>query len=177
MEHRAADADQRDRGQQHRIAEAEGEQREADEREAHRERQRVGHRAPVGEKADRGLQQRRGQLEHEGDDAGLEERKRVLVAEDRIERRGQRLHHVVEHVRAADGEENAERGGLGRDDADIIHRGRLRVRFMRQTQEKLPNGRASRKAPAASICLSQKAYRAPSPRPRRSTRCELRAVA
>ena len=60
---------------------------------------------------DQRLQQRRGDLEHQRDDPGLEEGERKLVAKHRVERRRQRLHHVVEHVRGADGEQDAERRG------------------------------------------------------------------
>ena len=63
--------------------------------------------------ADQRLQERGGDLEDEGDDADLEEAQRRLAAEHRIERRRQRLHRVVEHVRGAERGDDADRGCPG----------------------------------------------------------------
>ena len=111
MKDGAADADQRHRDKQQRISVSEGEADEADQRERHASRQQRVHRPAVGDETDERLQQRSGSLEHEGDDSGLKEAQRHLLAKHRIERRRQRLHDVVEHVRGADGHQHAERGG------------------------------------------------------------------
>ena len=62
---------------------------------------------------DHRLKERGGELEDEGDEADLEEAQRELLAEHRIKRRRERLHHVVEHVRGAERDQDAERRGLG----------------------------------------------------------------
>ena len=64
----------------------------------------------VGEQADDRLEQRRGGLVGERDQADLPEVERVGVLEDRIDRRQDRLHQVVEHVAEADRAQDAERG-------------------------------------------------------------------
>ena len=124
VKNRAADADHRHRDQQQRIIPAERQRHEAGQRERHRRGQGVGHRAPVGEEADQRLQQRGGDLESEGDQSGLEKRQRELLAKHRIQRRGERLHHVVEHVRAAGGEQNAVGRGAARRGWPRSKRGR-----------------------------------------------------
>ncbi len=124
VKNRAADADHRHRRQQQRVIPAERQRHQAGQRERHRRGQGVGHRAAVGEEADERLQQRGGELKGEGDQPGLEERQRQLIAKHRIERRGERLHHVVEHMRAAGGEQHAvggrARGADGRSRSDFL---------------------------------------------------------
>ena len=110
VEDGAADADHRDRHENELVRPREGEQSQTDQREAHADRQDPVHRPPVGRVADEGLQQRGGDLEDERDHADLEEAQAELAAEHRIERRRQRLHDVVEHVRSAERRDHADRG-------------------------------------------------------------------
>jgi len=56
----------------------------------------------VGEVADRRLQQRSSELERQRDHADLGKIQCVIVLQDRIDRRDQRLHGVVEEMREAD---------------------------------------------------------------------------
>ena len=71
------------------------------------ERQRVRLRPAIGEQADQRLQQRRRELVGQRDQADLGEAQRELALQDRIHRQDQRLHHVVDHVRGADGAQDA----------------------------------------------------------------------
>ena len=64
----------------------------------------------VGIDADQRLEQRGGQLESERDKTDLSEVERVGILEDRIDRRQQRLHHVVEAVAHAQRREDGEGG-------------------------------------------------------------------
>ena len=69
----------------------------------------------VGVEPDQRLEQRRRELEGEGDEADLREIQREVGLEHRVHRRQQRLHHVVEQMAEADGEQDGERGhGLKR---------------------------------------------------------------
>ena len=113
MEDRAADPDHRDRQQNERIGAREGEQQQPDDGEGHADRQDRVQRPAVEGEPDQRLEERGGELEDEGDDADLEETQRQLPCEHRIERRRQRLHRVVEHVRGAERGDDADRGRLG----------------------------------------------------------------
>ena len=101
--------DHRDRDQQHRIGLCESEQNQTDQREGHAGRQNEIHRPPVQAHPDHRLKERGGELEDERDEPDLEEAQRESLAEHRIERRRERLHHVVEHVRGAERDQDAER--------------------------------------------------------------------
>ena len=90
----------------------ESQQHQADQRESHAGRQDEIQRPLVQAHPDQRLKERGGELEDEGDEADLEEAQREALTEDRIERRGERLHHVVEHMRGAERDENAERRRL-----------------------------------------------------------------
>ena len=72
----------------------------------------------VGVEPDQRLQQRGGELEREGDQADLGEIQRERGLEHRIHRRQQRLHHVVEQVAEADGEQDRKSGGAGHGGAN-----------------------------------------------------------
>ncbi len=74
---------------------------QAGEGEEHADRERIRLRLAVGDDADHRLQQRRGELERQRDQADLGEVERVVRLQDRIDRRDQRLHGVVEEVREA----------------------------------------------------------------------------
>ena len=78
-----------------------GHQEEADEREADAGRQGIRLWVAVGIQADHGLQHRGRALEGQGDQTDLTEGQAVGVLEDGIERRHQRLHHVVEQMAEA----------------------------------------------------------------------------
>ena len=56
----------------------------------------------VGQPSGDGLQERRGHLEDQRDEADLGEREAEFLLEKRIDRRNDRLHHVVEQMRGAD---------------------------------------------------------------------------
>src|SRR6185312_14860610 len=66
----------------------------------------------VQAQADNRLEEGSGELEDEGDQSDLEEAQREPVAEHRIKRRRERLHHIGEHVRGAEREEDAGRRRL-----------------------------------------------------------------
>ena len=114
MEHRGTGADERRGAQQQCVAVGEGEQQQADEREAHARRQRVGPWGLVGERADQRLQQRGGDLEGEGQQPDLREGQPIGALQHRIQRRQERLHHVVQQVREADRGEDADGGAADR---------------------------------------------------------------
>ena len=88
--------------QQHRIAMREREHQQADQREHHAAGQRQRRRAPVRIKPDERLQHRRGDLIDQRDEADLTEVEVEIRLQIRIDRRQQRLHHVVEQVAEAD---------------------------------------------------------------------------
>jgi hypothetical protein len=108
MEDRRSRADQHGADQQHRIAAGVRQHDEADECRAHADDQRVGLRPAVGIEADDGLQQRGGELEGQRDEADLAEVEAVGVLDQRIDRRQQRLHHVVEQMREAERQDDGE---------------------------------------------------------------------
>ena len=64
----------------------------------------------VGGQANQRLQQRRRQLVGQRDEADLHKAQVKVALEDRVHRQNQRLHHVVDHVRGADGAQNAVLG-------------------------------------------------------------------
>ena len=68
---------------------------------------------PVGVDADERLQQRGGELEGERDQADLGEARGRNLLEQRIDRRQQRLHHVVEQVAEAQHQQDRHRGTRG----------------------------------------------------------------
>ncbi len=125
MEHRRSQTDQRGGQQDDVIVVRDADQEQAEEGEAHAGRQRERHRLLVGDDADQRLQQRRGHLEYQRDQADLREVERVVVLQDRIHRRNQRLHGVVEEMRKADAAEHGI-GGASRHQA-----GRARRRHRR----------------------------------------------
>ncbi len=84
---------------------------EAEEGRGHADRQRKRLRLLVGEMTDQRLQQRSGELERQRDHSDLREVERVAVLQNRIDRRNQRLHGIVEEVREADAGEHDVGGG------------------------------------------------------------------
>jgi hypothetical protein len=115
MEHRRAQPDQSRRDQDVMLRNAE--QQQAEEGKSHAKGERKRLRLAVGEMSDHRLQQRCGELERQCDQSDLREVERVTLFQDRIDRRNQRLHGVVEEMRQADAAEHdvsrPRRGGLG----------------------------------------------------------------
>jgi hypothetical protein len=66
----------------------------------------MGHRTAVRVVADHGLEQRCRDLEGQGDEPDLSEIERVGLLDDRVDRRDQRLDHVVEQMRSAQRDEH-----------------------------------------------------------------------
>ena len=85
-----------------------GERQQACKRREHADGQRIGLRSPVGVAADKRLEKRRRDLENESNDADLGKAQRIIVFEDRIDRRQQRLDHVIQHVAEAECEKNGK---------------------------------------------------------------------
>ena len=75
---------------------------QAEEGARHADRQRIGHRPAIGDQSDHRLQQRGGDLEGQRQQADLDEIEIVIRLEQRIERRQQRLHDVVDQMAEAD---------------------------------------------------------------------------
>ncbi len=113
VEHGAADADHRHRQQDQQIGIGESQQHQADQRKGHAGRQDEIQRPLVQAHPDHRLKEGGGELEDEGNEPNLEEAQRESLMEDRIKRRRERLHHVVEHVRGAERDQDSERRGLG----------------------------------------------------------------
>ena len=109
MEDGAANADHRHREQDQQIGIGESQQHQADQREGHARGQDEIQRPLVQAHPDQRLKEGGGELEDESDEADLEEAQRESLMEDRIERRRQRLHHVVEHMRGAERDQDANR--------------------------------------------------------------------
>ena len=109
MEDRRAEADQHAPSTSIDVAVRIGEQDQPDQRRRHADRQRIGQRPLVGVHADDRLQQRRRHLEGHGEQADLPEVEVEVVLQHRIERGQQRLHHVVDEVAEADGEDDRRR--------------------------------------------------------------------
>ena len=140
VEHGAADADKRHRQQDQQIGIGESQQHQADQREGHARRQDEIHRPLVQAHPDHRLKEGGGELEDESDEADLEKAQREALTEDRIKRRGERLHDVVQHVRGAECDEYANRRRPHRRDGLSWRRQRMSA----QSSQALSPGRASR---------------------------------
>src|SRR5258708_17174244 len=94
------------------VTRSQRQQQQPNEREssAGGERMRLG--AAVGVETDKRLEERRRRLAGERDQADLAEVEMERAFQQRIDRRDQRLHHVVEEMAEADGGQNRE-GGVG----------------------------------------------------------------
>jgi hypothetical protein len=95
-------SDQRRSNQNNSVMMRGAEQQQAEEGKSHANGERERLRPLIGEMTDDRLQQRGGELERQRDHADLREVERVIVFQDRIDRRDQRLHGVVEKMRKAD---------------------------------------------------------------------------
>ena len=124
MKDRRPDPNQRAGNEQNRIGPGKSDQRQPDERETHAEGQEIRLRANVRIEADQRLKQRSGGLKGESDEADLAEIQPKGGFQDRIERRHERLHHIVEEMAETDGEEDREDGLVRR------HRRHDAMRFL-----------------------------------------------
>ncbi len=106
MEYRRAPADEGDGQQDGKKAARRGEREESCEGETHSRGKGVGAGMEVGAPSHEGLQQRRGHLEYQRNDPDLGKGEAEVLFEQRVDRRNDRLHHVVEQVCGADHEEN-----------------------------------------------------------------------
>ena len=108
MENRRAGSDQRGRGQHARIVRGKGQGHHADQGETHAEAERVRLWVGVGINPDDRLQNGSAQLISQRDHADLHEAQMEFALQQRVDRDDQRLHHVVEKMRKADGAQNIE---------------------------------------------------------------------
>ncbi len=115
-----------DRDQHERETAGEREDDEADEGEAHPERERIRLRPAVGVEPHKRLEERGGELIHERDQSDVPEIQLERVFQNRINRRDERLHGVVEQMR------ETERGQNGQDRSIRGRAGRLRFRHRRR---------------------------------------------
>ena len=114
VEYRGAHAHQGDGQQQPTIAAGEREQQQPEQGEAHAGGEAEGDRPLVGDMADHRLKHAGGELVDEGDGTDLAEAQPEARLEDRVDRRQQRLHHVVQQMAEADGAEDERRGARHR---------------------------------------------------------------
>ena len=108
MEHRGA-ASYQGHGEQdgiEMVGESQGQ--EPRQREAHAQGKGIGPRVAVGVKPYEGLEDGGGHLEHQRDDTYLGEREPQVVLDDGIHGRDDGLHHVVEQMAKAYGEQYGE---------------------------------------------------------------------
>ena len=114
MEDRRPDAEQAGADEQHLVALGEGENGQSGEREECAAGKGERRRTAIGVESDERLQERRRDLIGEGDETDLDERQPELRLEIRIDRREQRLHHVIEQMTEADRDEDGEDGVVAR---------------------------------------------------------------
>jgi len=93
-----SEADQRHRNQHDCKALRMGQQDQPRPGRSHARRQRIGQGPPVGVKPDHRLQDGGGSLEDKGDQPDLREGQRKVFLQQRIGRRDQRLHKIVQKV-------------------------------------------------------------------------------
>src|SRR5579872_2541939 len=123
MKDRRADAEQRRPGDKRQVIRREGQGDEAKQGRAHAEGQRIGLRPAIGIETDQRLQQRSRDLIGQRQQPDLAEGEVEAALEDWIDRRQQRLHHVVEQVTEADRSKNRKcgRAALGLGDDGLTH--------------------------------------------------------
>ncbi len=108
MEHRRTNTDQPHRQQQHAEAARHRQQQQPGQRKTHAHGQRERLRLMVGNHADGRLQHRRRNLEGESDQPDLRESEVVQLLQQRIAGLDQRLNHVVQQMRHAYGDQDAQ---------------------------------------------------------------------
>ena len=106
VEHGRAKAHDAHSQQYEQIVLGERKHEQSGEREAHADGERIGARMAVGRESGEGLQNGGCHLKDERYDTYLREREVELVLEDRIDRRNDRLYHVVQKVRYATDDEH-----------------------------------------------------------------------
>ena len=112
VEDRRAKADQRHRQKDKAKAGGMGQKDQPDPGGGHARRQRKGHGPLVGVKPDQGLQDRRRALKDKRDQSDLGEGQIKIVLQQRIARRDQRLHQVVQKVTKGHGKDHRGDGGF-----------------------------------------------------------------
>ncbi len=132
MEDRRADADQRGGREHSREMVGPRQEQQTRQRESHADGQRLRLRLAIGEIADHRLEERRGELVGERDQADVPEVERERGLEDRIDRRQQRLDHVVEQVTDAERADHGI-GGPAAVASHAVSRRDLQRRFFRMS--------------------------------------------
>ena len=110
VKHGGADPDQGGRREHHAVMACDRQQQQSRQREAHADGERLRRGAAIGVVADHRLQQRRRQLVDQRDQADVAEVELKRLFEDRVDRRQQRLDHVVEQVADAQGSKDRKGG-------------------------------------------------------------------
>ena len=108
MKNRRAHSDQGRGHENHGEVARQSQQHQAGERKAHPHGQGIGFRIPVRIEPDQRLQEGSGQLVGQGDQADLGKAEVKGRFQERVDRRQQRLHRVVEQVRKAEREKNRQ---------------------------------------------------------------------
>jgi hypothetical protein len=116
VKHGRANPDQGGRREHHAVVACDRQQQQSRQREAHADGERLRRGAAIGVVADHRLQQRRRRLVDQRDQADVAEVELKRLLEDRVDRRQQRLDHVVEQMADAQRTEDGE-GGLPRGQA------------------------------------------------------------
>src|SRR5215471_514563 len=116
MEDGGADSDEAGGDEQPVEGGRDGEQEKAAERGGHPGSQRIGFRVLVSELADDGLQERGYDLVGESEETEVGEVEVEAALEDGVDGGQQRLHHVVEEVAEADGDQYAKEALRGLSD-------------------------------------------------------------
>ena len=112
MEDRRARPHQRSREQNRLEIGCNRQRHQPDHGEPHANRERIGLGMLVGVKTHERLQERGRRLVGQGDKPDLSEREIESTLEQRIDRKDQRLHHVVQEVGKAQGTQHPEAGAL-----------------------------------------------------------------
>src|SRR5713226_962795 len=102
MKDRRSKSNQRRRDENNSVMMRSAKQQQSKEGEPHADSERERLSLLVGKMPDHRLQQRGGKLERQRDHPDLREVQRIVVLQDRVDRRYQRLHGVVEEMREAD---------------------------------------------------------------------------
>lgn len=132
-----AQAHKRSGEQQHRVGRRIRQKNQTAQGGDHAKGQRIRLRPAVGSQANQRLQQRRRQLVGQRDEADLHEAQVKVALENRVHRQDQRLHHVIDHVRGADGAQHAVLGLGDRDGLSVAARLDIGRSFLEQAREPL----------------------------------------
>jgi len=113
MEHRRTDAHEGSSDKNGEVGGSHGKGQQTNHGDAHANRERVRLRPAVGVEPHDRLKQRSGQLQREGDPPNLSVIQMEAGFQQRINRRNQRLHRVIQQMTEADGEKNRKNGFRG----------------------------------------------------------------